>query len=488
LDGDGRPDAISVLLQQSGDATVAVRRGTDGHVIWQWSPQVHQCYIGAIAMRIGAPARPGIVLAYASQGTPMVTLHLVGIEPVTGEHLWEWSAAGIPDVCTDYSTSLQPVVFRCDVGGDGEGVGERRNLPAPALALGRRGGGPAKLLVTIDTAVRASQPSGAPRTLQVVIVSARDGSTTDAPPTYSAPKKFGDLDADGYADYIATAANGHPVAYSSTGQVLWQRGDLPPQQCCNYQDALPVSMGDLNGDGAPDLLFQRESNMVAGYDLVDGRRGYTIRQLPWTALFSVGDINGDGRLDLISEDSSHQPTGGNVSTVTAVTGLTGSVLWTRQFATSDDGIYFGDPAGDVDADGIQDLRLHNNNSAPFFDLSGRTGATSPYPGRYPSAFASIDGQGQDALTTTTEPDPWRVIATAYDGATGAQLWSVVREETQGDIPTASTFAADLSGDGHAEVLVNIGGYSTHTPPALDAVVIDGATGQIRWSLRATPEA
>src|SRR4051794_15361925 len=91
LDGDGKADAVSLIMQTSGDATVAIRRGYDGQVIWQWSPGAGQCYIGLGVMRIGKPARPGVVLAYAESGATRSTLHLTAIEPLTGKTLWTWA-------------------------------------------------------------------------------------------------------------------------------------------------------------------------------------------------------------------------------------------------------------------------------------------------------------------------------------------------------------------------------------------------------------
>ena len=138
---------------------------------------------------------------------------------------------------------------------------------------------------------------------RVFAVSGDDGSVLRSLPGHDV-HPIGDADADGFADFAVHTAASLPadeavVGYSGrTGGVLWTvlKEEIPGSTSSDRQ---LVSAGDVNGDGATDVLltyetddFRREARIFSG------RNGRLLRThtsaSPIAFARPLGDLNADG--------------------------------------------------------------------------------------------------------------------------------------------------------------------------------------------------
>jgi hypothetical protein len=127
------------------------------------------------------------------------------------------------------------------------------------------------------------------------------------PPTLSAG--LGDFNGDGFKDLIARGSTGTLYLYDGNGVSAFS---APKSLGTGWQtDTAFAPAGDLNGDGKPDLVVRDSTgelwlypgNGVGGF----GTRVAIGSSTTWsgmTAIQGVGDLNGDGKPDLVARDSS----------------------------------------------------------------------------------------------------------------------------------------------------------------------------------------
>jgi hypothetical protein len=259
-----------------------------------------------------------------------------------------------------------------------------------------------------------------------------------------------DLDRDGYADLADDGGPGTTTYSSVTREMLWTRTDL------NYPTPLP----DVNGDHTGDVLAVGSGTGV----VVNGATGATLYEVPESELEPLGDSNGDGTVDLVATSQVRQ-----VATATAYSGRTGARLWHRSFQTWSD----VQPAHDVDGDGVRDFYVNvgSGSAEHHYIINGRNGSLRDGARLDQPLLAAVDGHGADFVRVDSSGDMG--TATIVDGATRKPVWTYrAKGLTAYDIA-----AARLNADSHADVLVR------QYPPARE-VMIDGATGKVRWSVPA----
>jgi hypothetical protein len=206
---------------------------------------------------------------------------------------------------------------------------------------------------------------------------------------------------------------------------------------------------DLTGDGVPDYVVGAPENAQAfsqgeGYARIyDGASGAVVRTLNGASVglayggtvAGAGDVNGDGRCDLLI--ASQSAGGLGEGAVELRSGANGALLRIVVGVDPDEQLGHAlEGLGDVTGDGVPDF-----------------------------AASSIN------YNTPANP---RGIVRAFNGATGAPLWSV--QGTAGGARFGSSLAnmGDINGDGRADLLV--GSYFG------GAKLLSGATGVVLWSV------
>jgi hypothetical protein len=192
-----------------------------------------------------------------------------------------------------------------------------------------------------------------------------------------------------------------------------------------------VALGDVNGDGIPDIITGAGPGGTPMVAVFDGATGQLIRQFTaYTTAFTGGifvaaaDFNGDGRADIVTGADA-----GGGPEVRVFDGATGAII--RDFMAYD--VHFGGgvrvAAGDVNGDGVPDI------------------ITGAGPGGGPQV---------------------KVI----DGVTGGLLQTFMAYAVgfHGGVYVA---AGDVNGDGHADIITGAGAGG-----GPQVKVISGANGSL----------
>jgi len=202
----------------------------------------------------------------------------------------------------------------------------------------------------------------------------------------SAVAGAGDVNGDGAPDLLVGNSFGAVVlVFSGADGSVLRTLDRPPPNARSFGRAV-AGIGDVNGDGAPDLLVGAP-NADAGGEADQGRAfvfsgadASLLRtlDLPFpqfgahlgSAVGAAGDVNGDGASDLLVGAPGRTVAGGVQGQAFVFSGTDASVLLTLDTPTPDSSADFGDVVagiGDVDGDGAPDFLV----GAPSHDVGGR---------------------------------------------------------------------------------------------------------------------
>lgn len=144
------------------------------------------------------------------------------------------------------------------------------------------------------------------------------------------PVAKGDVNGDGVADLIAGAGAGMPpmvvVTDGKTGAKLQSFLAYP----ATFKGGVRVAVGDVNGDGAADIVTGAGPGAGPHVKVFDGKTGAVIRSwMAYEASYSGGvsvavqDRNGDGAADIITTAS---PNAQGLAHVKVFSGKDGSML------------------------------------------------------------------------------------------------------------------------------------------------------------------
>jgi hypothetical protein len=130
---------------------------------------------------------------------------------------------------------------------------------------------------------------------------------TSAPALPPAPQMFGDLDADWAGDLLARKrGTGQLWRYPGNSAAGWQ----PRHSLGTSWQGMDLleTVGDLTGDGSPDVVARERATGDLWLYAGDGRGGFGTRTLLGTgwqamdAIVGAGDVTGDGIPDLVARD------------------------------------------------------------------------------------------------------------------------------------------------------------------------------------------
>jgi hypothetical protein len=262
---------------------------------------------------------------------------------------------------------------------------------------------------------------------------------------------IGDLNGDGNPD-LATAN-----FVADTVSVLLNRGDGGFQATLDYRTGnrpISVAIGDLNGDGNPDLAIANQGGITVSVLLNSGDGSFQAKHDYATGdgpnSVAIGDLNGDGTLDLVTANEF----AAGVSVLLNSGG--GSFRAKRDYRTGQNPNSVA--IGDLNGDGTPDLATANvGDKEGFADAvsvlanrgDGTFRANRDYrTGRVPLSVAigDLNRDGKpDLVTSNFGPSTVSVLANRGDGSFQAKL-----DYRTGHTPY-SVAMGDLNGDGKPDL-------------------------------------
>lgn len=369
--------------------------------------------------------------------------------------------------------------------------------PSGIVAMDFDGDGLADLAVannfdaTIGVYLNAST-SGSPSFTQQVLLN---------PPSSSYPQFLaaGDLDGDGKPDLVMADNNGGGLVVfqntSSIGHISFAQ--LPALSESGYGDTW-VTIGDLNGDGKPDVaLVESSSNTIEIYPNTSSVGSISFgtaiplfvpnHDNPYA--LGIADLDGDGMPDLaISE-------GGpgllsvfrNKSTIGGTISFAARVDYT--IGTNPQGLAIGD----LDGDGHPDIVVTNNTDNTFSILRNISSPGSPAfnittvatgAGPFAVSIADLDGDGHPDIAGASNGED--AVSVHRNTSTPGTITLAANVDYTTDYGPVALAVADLDGNGTPDMSTANIGYNNDfsvflnqspTAPAITAFTpTTGGTG------------
>ena len=308
---------------------------------------------------------------------------------------------------------------------------------------------------------------------------------------------IGDIDGDGKPDLVVTNSGSNTVSVyrniSSSGSITAGSFETPVDFATgSYPQG--VALGDIDGDGKPDLVVTNyNSNTVSVYRNTSTSGSITTSSFAVNVDFTtgsnpqgvaLGDVDGDGKPDLVVTNE-----GSNTVSVYRNTSTSGSIT-ASSFATNVDFTTgtnpYGIAIGDIDGDGKRDLVVTNygsNTVSVYRNISTSGSITSGSfatnidftTGSYPIGIAigDIDGDGKPDLAVTNAGSNTVSIYmnTSTSGSITSGSFATNVDFTTGSNPY-SVAIGDIDGDGKPDLVV--ANYSSNTVSVYRNISISGS--------------
>jgi len=334
----------------------------------------------------------------------------------------------------------------------------------------------------------------------------------------------GDVDGDGTPDLLYGGHLQSPGGLLRAGSAFvssGQDGSLLLQfdgaAAGDYLGQALAGVGDVDGDGTPDLLIASPYADPAGrvdagaVDLRSGADGSLLLRLEGLAggdlygycVAGAGDVDQDGTPDLLIGARAADPNGlASAGSAFVHSGADGALLY--RFDGSTAGEWFGRcvaGVGDLNGDGAADLMVGAPLASPasgtsagsVFVYSGADGSEllrfdgafgADHLGMAVAAAGDIDGDGTpDLMAGAPGADPAGLIeagsALVWSGATGALLFQVDGPAAGDELGRAVAGLGDCDGDAIPDFLVGSGRFDFLSNPNAGGVfALSGADASV----------
>lgn len=298
---------------------------------------------------------------------------------------------------------------------------------------------------------------------------------------------------------LALVLAGTRVAHSQSSLQSWSGGPGHP-----FFGQAVVSLGDVDGDGTPDMAVGDPSG--AGFagevSVFSGKSGALILSLSGqvpgnefgASLAGLGDLNGDGVPDLAVGVPLSQVAGPGSGRVELRSGADGSLIDTLHGLGFDS--HFGASLthlDDVDGDGVRELfvgapRAGFDHRGAAFIYSGATRillqslegqAKDDFFGTAVSSAGDVDGDGlADVLVGAPQSADKPGYVQARDVASGNILLMLMGDNPGDGFGSSVAGLGDVTGDGRADVAVGVPGLDLLHNEAGGVLVFDGKLGAL----------
>ena len=329
-------------------------------------------------------------------------------------------------------------------------------------------------------------------------------------------RRVGDWDQDGVVDFVATAptfggGRGKVYVYSSrSGKLLFEKLGATGEQFGNSS----VGCGDVNGDGAVDLVVGAPNNNAAGNVYVfSGKDGAVLHHFSGSnagdrfgyEVAAVGDIDGDNRPDILVGAAAANGKQLNSGKVFIYSGASGKLILTLEGERTGD--FFGNAAACVDNQrGDKTLAIGANNAGEgrrgrvyvyrirdakaelAFTIDGDENSVNlgqmfiSFPGDL-NADGLLDIYASDFGDKTAAPGGGKVMVCS--GLDGKELLVITGKRAGEGLGTSPSDAGDVNGDGIGDLIVGAWQNDTAAPSGGKVYLYDGKSGELirAWTCR-----
>ncbi len=419
LDGDGKPDLVTANSSGTGANSVSVLRNTGSS-----GSMAAGSFAAKVDLTTGTNPSSVAIGDVDGDGKPDLVVANSGLSANSVSVFRNTStAAGSISFAAkiDFATGTYPnSVAIGDLDGDGK----------PDLAIANNSSNTVSVLRNTGTAAGT------------VSFAAKIDFTTGTSPWSVA---IGDLDGDGKPDLAVANYSSNSISVlrnTGTAGSITTSSFAAKIDLTTAANPYSVALGDLDGDGKPELVTAnsgtgansvsvlRNTGTAAGSVSFAAKTDFTTGAGPWSV--AIGDVDGDGKPDLVTANL-----GSDNLSVLRNTGSSGTV----NFAAKTDFSTGVGPSsvaiGDLDGDGKPDLAVANAGANSVSVLRNADDIVVPTI----SSFSPLSAKPGDAVTITgTGFNTTPANNIVFFGATRATLTAATATSITATVPTGATYA------------------------------------------------
>ncbi|MEI6142357.1 MAG: FG-GAP-like repeat-containing protein, partial [Mariniphaga sp.] len=486
IDGDGKPD-LAVANYGSGTVSV-IRQFSPSPTITSFTPALAGTtatvtitgtnFTGATAVSFGSTAATSYTVVSATSIKAVVAVGTTGSVSVTtpgGTATLAGFTFVLPPTITTFTPAIGAIGSSVTISGTGFNTTAAQNIvffgatkavvtaaSAISLTVTVPLGTTYQYLSVTNLATNLTAYSAKPFIVTLAGNITFTGKVDFTTGTYPSSLSIGDLDGDGKPDLAVANETGNSVSVLRNNSTSGAVSFAAKIDLATGSRPQSVSIGDIDGDGKPDLavanlnsstvsVFRNTStsgsvSFAAKVDFVTGTGPYSV---------SIGDIDGDGKPDLAVANWSSNTvsvlrnisTSGDVSFATKVDFAIGSYSESVSI-------------GDIDGDGKPDLAVANSGNSTVSVLRNTsTIGTVSFAAKADFAtgltpvsvsIGDIDGDGKPDLAVANSSNTVSVFCNT--STSGSLSFATRADFTTGHYPT-SVNIGDINGDGKPDLAV-----------------------------------